>query len=121
MGAMGDLLLLTVDDLKESRVNCCAQPTEDMFMNYSTVRPDINWLYKVALGMVVALFVSACTGQSPSSGNFDECVREGYFKSVEIAGGYYRCVYNSSTKKYTLYRYTCPAGKEFNEATRQCE
>lgn len=89
-------------------------------MNYSNVRPSINALYKLALGVAAALLVSACTSQSPSS-NYDVCTREGYFKSIEIVGGYYRCVYRPATGKYTLFRYTCPAGKEFNEAAQRCE
>ncbi len=89
-------------------------------MNYSNVRPGINSLYKIAACMAATLFISACTSQSPSS-NYDVCTREGYFKSVEIAGGYYRCVYRPATGKYTIYRYTCPNGKEFNEAAQRCE
>lgn len=89
-------------------------------MNYSNVRLSTNARYKLALGVTAALLVSACTSQSPSS-NYDVCTREGRFKSIEIVGGYYRCIYRPATGKYTLFRYTCPDGKEFNEAAQRCE
>ncbi|CAM2774503.1 hypothetical protein SAMN04490207_0779 [Pseudomonas gessardii] len=89
-------------------------------MDLSKVRPTINPLYKAVLGLGVALFISACTTQSPNAEE-PRCTREGYFKSTVIVGGYYRCVWNPRTQKYTRYDYHCPSGQEFDEGIGKCQ
>ncbi|MGY2363412.1 chitin-binding domain-containing protein [Pseudomonas azotoformans] len=48
------------------------------------------------------------------------CRVGGYFKSQDVVGGYYRCVWNGQTNKWTQYRACCPAGLEFSEQLQTC-
>ncbi|MCF5664884.1 hypothetical protein GIV47_07890 [Pseudomonas marginalis] len=99
-----------------------AQPNQEMFMNCSRVNLKNNTLYKIALGLVVAVSISACTTEPtpPVETNELPCRVAGYFKSQDRVGGFYRCVWNASTNRWIQYPYTCPTGLEFSEQLQAC-
>ncbi|WP_373290014.1 chitin binding peritrophin-A domain-containing protein [Pseudomonas brenneri] len=90
-----------------------------MFMNCSRVNPKGHTLYKIALGLLMAISIGACTTTPPESRE-PPCTRAGYFKSTDRVGGFYRCVFNSATQRWTQYPYTCPTGLEFDEKLVAC-
>ncbi|WP_137201593.1 MULTISPECIES: chitin-binding domain-containing protein [Pseudomonas] len=78
----------------------------------------------VAAGMAVLL--AACSSSPENIGvdgypNQDPpCTSAGYFKSVS-PGWFYRCRYDLGSNRWIKYPQQCPAGTEFNPATRKCE
>lgn len=88
-------------------------------MNCSSVNLKNNTLYKIALGVVIAVSINACT-TGPLELREPACVREGYFKSVKPVGGFHRCVWKPDIQRYIQYPYTCPSGLEFDERAQAC-
>ncbi|WP_442964840.1 chitin-binding domain-containing protein [Pseudomonas sp. GXZC] len=91
-------------------------------MNCSRVNLKNNTLYKIALGLVVAVSISACTTEPtpPVETNELPCRVAGYFKSQDRVGGYYRCVWNDRDQRWTQYPFTCASGLEFSEPLQTC-
>ncbi len=55
-------------------------------MNCSRVNPKGHTLYKIALGLLMAVSIGACTTTPPESRE-PPCTRAGYFKSTDRVGG----------------------------------
>ncbi len=88
-------------------------------MNSSRVNLKNNTVYKIALGLILAVSLGACTTEPPESRE-PPCTQAGYFKSTDRVGGYYRCVWSASSNRWLQYPYTCPNGHEFDEKLQRC-
>lgn len=89
-------------------------------MKNLTLKFSATLFSKVALGLGIALFISACATESPMADPPCEQTGAGYFKSTVFVGGYYRCIYDSSIQRWKKYNYTCPSGQEFSDAVKKC-
>ncbi|WP_339428005.1 MULTISPECIES: chitin-binding domain-containing protein [unclassified Pseudomonas] len=91
-------------------------------MNGSRAILKNNALYKIAVGLVIAVSISACNTQLTEPAETLElpCRVAGYFKSQDRVGGFYRCVWNANINRWLQYPYTCPTGLEFSEPLQAC-
>ncbi|MGK9418882.1 chitin binding peritrophin-A domain-containing protein [Pseudomonas cedrina] len=88
-------------------------------MNLSRVSLKKSKLFKVGLGLFVAISINACTPK-PIEPLELPCRVEGYFKSIDRVGGFYRCVWRDNIQRWIQYPFTCPTGLEFDEKVRAC-
>lgn len=88
-------------------------------MNCSRVNPQGHTLYKIALGLLMAVFIGGCKAPPPEPRE-PPCTQAGYFKSTDRVGGFYRCVYDKEIQRWIQYPFTCPVGLEFDERVTAC-
>ncbi|AZE93544.1 hypothetical protein C4J95_1420 [Pseudomonas orientalis] len=95
-------------------------------MGYSLKKKMMRAVPGVLVAAGMAVLLAACSSNPEDIGvdgypNVDPpCTSAGYFKSVS-PGWCYRCIYNTSINRWIKYPKQCPAGQEFNPATRKFE